>query len=71
MMHKAADLCLTKFEYCRQAAQVSFCTSDVLAKIGTWHGQASKVMPKLHEHSLLTSHKILTQREGEDRQSQV
>ncbi len=35
-------------------------TSDVLAKVGIEHGTASKVMSKLHEHSVLTFHKILT-----------
>ena len=35
-------------------------TSDALAKIGIEHGHASKVM--LHEHSVLTFHKILTSR---------
>ena len=37
-------------------------------------GPASKVMSKLHEHSVLTFHKILTSRrvlEGEDRQAQT
>ena len=37
-------------------------TSDALAKIGIEHGPASKVMSKLHEHSVLTFHKILTPR---------
>jgi len=37
-------------------------TSDVLARIGIEHGPASKVMSKLHEHSVLTLHKILTSR---------
>ncbi len=37
-------------------------TSDALAKIGVEHGPASKVMSKLHEHSILTFHKILTSR---------
>ncbi len=37
-------------------------TSDALAKIGIEHGPASKVMSKLHEHSVLTFHKILTSR---------
>ena len=37
-------------------------TSDALAKIGIEHGPASKVMCKLHEHSVLTFHKILTSR---------
>ncbi len=37
-------------------------TSDALAKIGVEHGPASKVMSKLHEHSVLTFHKILTSR---------
>ena len=33
-----------------------------LAKIGIEHGPANKVMSKLHEHSVLTFHKILTSR---------
>ena len=33
-----------------------------LSKIGIEHGPASKVMSKLHEHSVLTFHKILTSR---------
>ncbi len=33
-----------------------------LAKIGIEHGPAGKVMSKLHEHSVLTFHKILTSR---------
>ena len=37
-------------------------TSDALAKIGIEHGPASKVMSRLHEHSVLTFHKILTSR---------
>ena len=40
----------------------NFTTSDTLAKIGIEHGPASKVMSKLHEHSVLTFHKILTSR---------
>ncbi len=35
-------------------------TSEALAQIGIEHGPASKVMSKLHEHSVLTFHKILT-----------
>ncbi len=35
-------------------------TSFALAKIGIEHGPASKVMSKLHEHSVLTFHKVLT-----------
>ncbi len=37
-------------------------TSGALAKIGIEHGHASKVMSKLHEHSDMTFHKILTSR---------
>ncbi len=37
-------------------------TFDALAKIGVEHGPANKVMSKLHEHSVLTFHKILTSR---------
>ncbi len=37
-------------------------TSDALAKIGIEHRPASKVMSKLHEHSVSTFHKILTSR---------
>ena len=37
-------------------------TSDALAKIGIEHGPASKVMSKLHEHAVLTFHKILISR---------
>ena len=37
-------------------------TSDALAKIGVEHRLGSKVMSKLHEHSVLTFHKILTSR---------
>ena len=40
-------------------------TSDALAKIDIEHGPASTVMSKtcpLHEHSVLTFHKILTSR---------
>ena len=33
---------------------------DALARIGMEHGLASKVRSKLHEHSVLTFHKILT-----------
>jgi len=33
--------------------------SNALAKIGIEHGPASKVMSKLHEHYVLTFHKIL------------
>ena len=44
-------------------------TSDALAKIGVEHGPASKVMSKLHEHYVLTFHKILISRKGEDRQT--
>ena len=37
-------------------------TSFALAQIGIEHGPANKVMSKLHEHSVLTFHKILTSR---------
>ncbi len=37
-------------------------TFHALAKIGIEHGPASKVTSKLHEHSVLTFHKILTYR---------
>jgi len=37
-------------------------TSDALAKIGVEHGPANKVMSKLHEHYVLTFHKILISR---------
>ncbi len=37
-------------------------TFHALAKIGIEHGPASKVMSKLHAHSVLTFHKILTSR---------
>ncbi len=37
-------------------------TSDALAKIGIEHGPANKVMSKLHEHFVLTFHKLLTSR---------
>ena len=35
---------------------------DALAKIGVEHGPARKFMSKLHAHSVLTFHKILTSR---------
>jgi len=37
-------------------------TSDALAKIGIERGPASKLMSKLHEHYVLTFHKMLTSR---------
>jgi len=43
-------------------------TSDALAKIGIEHGPASKVMSKLHEHSVLKFHKILTSRRKLERE---
>ncbi len=36
--------------------------SHAVAKIGIEHGPAGKLMSKLHEHSVLTFHKILTSR---------
>ena len=43
-------------------------TSDALAKSGIEHGPASKVMSKLHEHSVLKFHKILTSRRKLERE---
>ena len=37
-------------------------TFHAVAKIGIEHGHASKVISKLHAHSVLTFHKILTYR---------
>ena len=37
-------------------------TFHAVAKIGIEHGHASKVISKLHAHSVLTFHKILTSR---------
>ena len=37
-------------------------TSFALAQIGVEHGPTNKVVSKLHEHSVLTFHKILTSR---------
>jgi len=55
----------TMFPHCiiiGQSGSQYHTTSYALAKIGIEHGPASKVMSKLHEHSVLTFHKILTSR---------
>ena len=68
--HKALEEALKEYGYnvttlpiiIGQSRSQYHTTSDALAKIGVEHGPASKVMSKLHEHSVLTFHKILTSR---------
>ncbi len=68
--HKALEEALKDYAYnvttlpiiIGQSGSQYHTTSDALAKIGIEHGPASKVMSKLHEHSVLTFHKILTSR---------
>jgi len=80
--HKALEEALKEYGYnvttlpiiIGQSGSQYHTTSDALAKIGVEHGPASKVMSKLHEHSVLTFHKILTSRstrKGEDTQTQT
>jgi len=80
--HKALEEALKDYGYnvttlpiiIGQSGSQYHTTSDALAKIGVEHGPASKVMSKLHEHSVLTFHKILTSRstrKGEDTQTQT
>ena len=67
--HKALEEALKEYGYNVTTLPIiigqsrsQYTTSDALAKIGVEHGLASKVMSKLHEHSVLTFHKILTSR---------
>ena len=68
--HKALEEALKDYGYnvttlriiIGQSGSQYHTTSDALAKIGVEHGPANKVMSKLHEHSVLTIHKILTSR---------
>ena len=68
--HKALEEALKDYGYnvttlpiiIGQSGSQFHTTSDALAKIGIELGPASKVMSKLHEHSVLTFHKILTPR---------
>ncbi len=68
--HKALEEALKDYGYnvttlpiiIGQSGSQYHTTSDALAKIGVEHGPANKVMSKLHEHSVLTFHKILTSR---------
>ena len=46
-------------------------TSFAFAQIGIEHGPANKVMSKLHEHSVLTFHKIITSRRVLERENQM
>ena len=55
----------------RQSGLQFHTTSDALAKIGIEHGPASKVMSKLHEHSVLTFHEILTSRRVLEREKSI
>ena len=64
--HKALEEALKDYSYnittlpviIGQSGSQCHTTSDTPAKIGVEHGPASKVMSKLHEHSVLTFHKI-------------
>ena len=68
--HKALEEALKDYGYnvtilpiiIGQSGSQLHTTSDALAKIGIEHGAASKVLSKLHEHSVLTYHKTLTSR---------
>ncbi len=73
--HKALEEALKDYGYnvstlpiiIGQFGSQYYTTSDALAKPGRIyhgieHGATSKVMSKLHEHSVLTFHKILTSR---------
>ncbi len=68
--HKALEEALKEYGYnvttlpiiIGQSGSQYHTTSDDLAKIGAEHGPANKVMSKLHEHSVLIFHKILTSR---------
>ena len=68
--HKALEEALRDYGYSvttlpiiiGQSGSQYHTTSDALAKIGVEHGPANKVMSKLHEHSVLTFHNILTSR---------
>ncbi len=73
--HKALAEALKEYGYnvttlpiIRQSGSQCHTTSDALAKIGVEHGLASKIMSKLHEHSVLTFHKILTSRRVPERE---
>ena len=68
--HKALEEALKDYGYnvttlpiiIGQSGSQYHTTSDALAKIGVEHRLGSKVMSKLHEHSVLTFQKILTSR---------
>jgi len=74
--HKALEEALKDYGYnvttlpiiVGQSGSPYHTTSDALAKIGIEHGPAGKVMSKLHEHSILTFHKILTSRRVRERE---
>ncbi len=68
--HKALEEALKDYGYnvtalpiiIGQSGSQYHTTSDAPAKIGVEHGPANKIMSKLHKHSVLTFHKILTSR---------
>ncbi len=68
--HKALEEALKDYGYnvttlliiIGQSGSQYHTTSDALAKIGVEHGPANKGMSKLHKHSVLIFHKILTSR---------
>ena len=66
--HKALDQALKDYSYnvttlpiiIAQSGSQYHATSDALTKVRIQHGPTSKVTSKLHEHFVLTLHKILT-----------
>ncbi len=68
--HKALEEALRDYGYSvttlpiiiGQSGSQYHTTLAALANFGIEHGPASKVMSKLHEHAVLTFHKILTSR---------